>query len=145
LLVSAVERKFHSCKHPRPDLPKSSSGQLVSTAREIEAKIPNNVPYASTSGDVDGLCCSGCHKYLASRKSVLPIDDVNFFLAQPVDWMEPEFIDCEQKGDIICPDCESLIGEYDWNGTWNASGIWIAPVFALYSTSVLDMTLQQNQ
>ena len=75
---------------------------------------------------------------LASCASLLPrkSDTDDYYLAQPVDWMAPEFDNREHTGILACLRCEILVGGYDWNGRWTGSGEWVTPGFALLRNAV---------
>lgn len=60
----------------------------------------------------------------------------DYFLALPMDWMEPELENREHEGILDCPRCEKKVGEYNWNGMATVSE-WIFPAFVLYENSVM--------
>ena len=101
------------------------------------AKIPPRISYMTTEGS--RLQCATCGKTLAPATSVLPyggdgVDD--YYLAQPMDWMSPEFDNREHEGSLACTECENVVGEYNWNGRRNMGGRWITPAFVLLKDAV---------
>ena len=101
------------------------------------ARIPTIIPYIST--ETSQLICAICHKILAPATYVLPVqsDGQNdYYLAQPVDWMSPEFDNREHEGSLACTKCENVVGEYNWNGKRNLNGRWITPAFVLFKEFV---------
>ena len=103
---------------------------------KVFAKIPLHIPYIRTRIPV--LRCATCHMVLAPCSSLLPRthDSDDYYLAQPVDWMAPEFDFREHAGILACPSCEDLVGEYDWNGRMTPSGDWLTPIFALLKNAI---------
>lgn len=106
---------------------------------KILAKIPNPIPYVVI--ETPRLTCASCNKDLAPQAFVLPrtagvIDD--YFLAQPIDWMSPEFDNREHEGSLACTRCENVVGEYNWNGRRNMIGDWVSPAFVLYRKMVVE-------
>ena len=103
---------------------------------KVLAKIPLKIPYVVTEPPY--IECTNCQKLLAPHTSVLPRDDEsdNFYLAQPMDWMSPEFDNREHDGCLVCSQCENVVGEYNWNGMRNVSEQWISPAFVLYKHTV---------
>jgi dual specificity phosphatase 12 len=116
------------------ELPQDAS---ISRGPKPFAKIPLSIPYVVTEikSEIPQMYCTSCMKALAPQSSLLSkIDDC--YLAQPMDWMSPEFDNREHDGHLSCTQCETLVGEYNWNGKRDASGQWIAPAFVLYRNLV---------
>ena len=96
------------------------------------------IPYVKT--EIPRLACATCNKVLAPKSSILPYgnDDVDdYYLAQPMDWMSPEFDNREHEGYLACTECENVVGEYNWNGRRNLKGQWITPAFVLLKNAVV--------
>jgi dual specificity phosphatase 12 len=104
--------------------------------QKVLAKIPLKIPYVIT--EPPHIKCAHCQKFLAPHTSVLPRhgNSDNFYLAQPMDWMSPEFDNRELEGNFACPQCENIVGEYDWSGMRNLSDWWISPAFVLHKNAV---------
>lgn len=102
----------------------------------VLAKIPSTIPYVETKSNF--FICNGCSIVLAPKTSILSSGSggaTDYFLAQPMDWMEPELENRELEGILDCPRCEKRIGEYNWNGMASVSK-WISPAFVLYGNAV---------
>ena len=116
------------------------SQRITLPRQKVLAKIPQIIPYVET--EVPHLLCATCNKVLAPKSSILPcesdsVDD--YYLAQPMDWMSPEFDNREHEGNLACPECEQVVGEYNWNGKRNLGEQWITPAFLLLKTAVVKM------
>jgi hypothetical protein len=61
----------------------------------------------------------------------------DYYLSQPMDWMSPEFANREHDGYLSCTQCETLVGEYNWNGPKrDVGGQCITPASVLYRNVV---------
>lgn len=52
--------------------------------------------------------------------------------------MEPECQNREHEGELNCPLCEKIVGQYSWNGLANEDGKWISPAFVLHKVEVAE-------
>ena len=112
-------------------------GVLLLPTDKPLARIPTRIPYVSSNAP--GLACSWCKKRLAPATHILPSEnngEDHYFLAQPMDWMAPEFDNREHEGIIECTECENVVGEYNWNGKRDLNGRWITPAFMLLNDTV---------
>jgi len=105
------------------------------------ADIPTTIPYYTTQPDSAGIVCNKCETWLAPKQSILSLLEPahNYFLAQPVDWMEPEFENRGHEGELNCPLCKQVVGEYCWNGLISENDKWISPAFILYTQAVREL------
>jgi hypothetical protein len=106
------------------------------------AKIPLRIPYVVTEIPLETpqICCASCMKVLAPQSSRLSNDKLgtdDYYLSQPMDWMSPEFANREHDGYLSCTQCETLVGEYNWNGPKrDVGGQCITPASVLYKNVV---------
>jgi dual specificity phosphatase 12 len=105
---------------------------------KVLAVIPTTIPYYTSQPHSEGIVCKRCETRLAPKESILSLlgDAQNYFLAQPVDWMEPEFENREHVGELNCLSCEQVVGEYCWNGLESNNNKWISPAFILHKQAV---------
>jgi len=111
----------------------------ISKCPKVLAKIPGNIQYVVA--EMSRLACATCSKVLAPMQSLLPFNNAedDHYLAQPIDWMSPEFDNREHEGNLACPECETVVGEYNWNGRRNIREQWVTPAFVLYRRSVVKV------
>ena len=113
------------------EIDRPGNGLVLPSGKPL-ARIPTTIPYVST--ETPQLICAMCHKILAPATYVLPLQNDggdDYYLAQPMDWMSPEFDNREHEGSLACTKCENVVGEYNWNGKRNLNGRWITPAFVL--------------
>jgi dual specificity phosphatase 12 len=111
--------------------------------KNVLAAIPTTIPYYATQPGPAGIVCKKCETRLAPKESILSFlgDVQNYFLAQPVDWMEPEFENREHVGELNCLSCEQVVGEYSWNGLQNENNECVSPAFILHKQAVREQEL----
>jgi len=113
---------------------------LKKPSGSLFASIPITIPYYAIQPDSPSIVCNKCKTPLAPKLSNLShFGDTNtYFLAQPVDWMEPEFQNREHEGELNCHVCEQLVGGYWWDGLQNENNERISPAFVLFREAVTE-------
>lgn len=61
----------------------------------------------------------------------------NYFIAQPLPWMDDGCSDVEGK--LHCPKCKTKVGHYSWTGAQCSCGTWVTPAIMIPLSKVDEM------
>lgn len=110
-------------EHARARIERLSATMIAS--QQVPAADFEDDPIADSDDAFHGLICSSCKRKLVRQRNVFDEDhtplllsifgggECPFIFVEPVKWMGDMF---STTGELSCPSCQDLIGQFDWDG-----------------------------